>query len=179
MITLIEDTRNQPGKHRLKNQYFNSQGIKVIRSKLPCGDYALLTDMSTVIDSKKDMQEIVANICGSQHERFRRECQLAHENGIKLIFLIENTCGIKTVQDVFKWHNERLDIFINSNEQIGWYRNGRPKYKRVRKYPKATTGVTLAKAMITMQAKYSCEFMFTTPQDSGGKIVEILTGEIK
>lgn len=176
MITLIEDTRNQPGKHKLKNQYFQSQGIKVIRSKLPCGDYALLTDMSIVIDSKKDMQEICSNICGPQHDRFRAECQLAQNNGIKLIILVENKNGIKSVEDVFKWHNERLDIYTNSNEQIGWYVNGRPKYKKVQKYPKATTGQTLAKAMLTMQTKYSCEFSFCRPQESGSKIIEILTG---
>ena len=71
MITLIEDTRNQPGKHKAKNEYWKSQGIKVIRSKLPCGDYALLTDMSTVVDSKKGIDELVSNLCGKQHERFK------------------------------------------------------------------------------------------------------------
>ena len=42
------------------------------------------------VDTKKDMQEIVGNICGVQHARFRDECILAQKNGITLTQAGEN-----------------------------------------------------------------------------------------
>ena len=116
MITIIEDTRQQAGKHKYENKQLEALGAKILRSKLPCGDYALMTKMSVVVDSKKDMQEIVGNICGRQHERFRRELRLAQENHIRLIVLIENTDGITCIEDVFEWQNPRLDILMNSKD---------------------------------------------------------------
>lgn len=174
LITIIEDTRQQAGKHKYENKQLEALGAKILRSKLPCGDYALMTKMSVVVDSKKDMQEIVGNICGRQHERFRRELQLAQENHIRLIVLIENADGITCIEDVFEWQNPRLEILMNSKEVIGFHRNGRPKYKKIPKYPKATTGKTLAKAMITMQRKYGVEFEFCRRKEAGEKILQLL-----
>lgn len=159
-FTIIEDTRQQTKRHVAKNKYFESLGINVLRSKLPCGDYALMTNMSTVVDTKKDMQEICGNLCSSQHERFVRECELARENGIKLIVLVENTDGITCIDDVFKWYNPRLKL----------------KYKGQLKYPRATTGVTLAKTMISMEKNHGVEFRFCKPSESGRKVIEILEG---
>jgi ribosome-associated protein len=174
MVTIIEDTRQQAGKHRVENAQLRSLGVNLLRSKLPCGDYAVMTNLSVVVDSKKDMQEIVGNICGKQHDRFRRELQLAQENSIKLIILFENADGITCVEDVFKWQNPRLKIMKNSQEVIGFYRNGRPKYKKVPKYPRATSGKTLAKAMLTMEAKYGVEFKFCQRSEAGKRILELL-----
>ena len=190
MITLIEDTRNQPGKHKAKNEYWKENGIKVIRSKLPCGDYALLTDMSTVIDSKKDLQELISDICGKQHERFRRECQLAQEHGIQLIILVENQREqipgtniwnplITDLNNLDKWKNPRLFIMKKTEEIIGYAKNGTPKFRRTQKYPTATRGVTLKKACCTMQSKYGVKFLFVDRKESGKKILEILTQKIQ
>ena len=59
---LVEDTRQQSGKHDLKHSYFTSHNIGVVRSKLPFGDYAPVPPVS--IDTKANMDEIAANICG-------------------------------------------------------------------------------------------------------------------
>lgn len=187
-MTLIEDTRNQPGKHKEKNKYWKEQGIKVIRSKLPCGDYALLTDMSTIIDSKKDIQELVLDICGKQHDRFKRECQMAQECGIQLIILVENqeeqirgtnirNPVIRSLDELHQWKNPRLFIMKTLPEVDGYYKYGKPKYKRVQKYPSATRGITLQKSCKTMQKKYGVQFMFVDKKDSGAKILELLQGE--
>ena len=56
-LTIISDTRQKRGHHKAKEQYFAENGIQVINSKLPAGDYALLTDMSRVVDTKKDLGE--------------------------------------------------------------------------------------------------------------------------
>ena len=89
-MTIIEDTRQQAKKHELKNQYFADNQIKVIRSKLPVGDYANIKNLSIIVDTKKDIQEIIGNVTKG-HKRFIAECDLASESDIKLIILIENT----------------------------------------------------------------------------------------
>lgn len=88
-MIIVEDTRNQTGKHKAKSEYFAKQGIQVVRSKLYVGDYTRLDNQTLCIDTKKDILEIAANVCGKQHERFRAECIRAKECGIKLVVLIE------------------------------------------------------------------------------------------
>ena len=93
---IIEDTRQKPGKHDLKQQYFQSHGVKVIRSKLPFGDYALPPSVS--IDTKQDMEEIAMNICGKEHRRFISECKAAKAAGCQLVILVENMNGIVPIR---------------------------------------------------------------------------------
>jgi len=150
-MTLLEDTRQQAQKHALKHAYFSAHDIKVIRSKLPIGDYALLNDLSTVIDTKKDIQEIIGNVT-KDHARFVRECDLAEENGIKLIILIEDE-KVTCIEDLYKWYNWRL-----------------------RSSPKATTGQTLAKILHGVEIRHGVKFEFCRKSDSGRRIVELLGG---
>lgn len=174
MITLLEDTRNKIGFHKIKNEYFESQGIKVLRSKLPVGDYSRMDNMSVVVDSKESIQELIMDICGKQHERFVRELELAQSNGIKLIILVENEAGwvdkketiynevVRSIDDLFHWVNPRLFIF----------------YKGKQKYPRATRGRTIAKCCLTLEKKYGVEFRFCRPSESGKQILEILGVEV-
>ena len=171
MILLI-DSRQQEGKHDIKEQWFSSHGIETRRTKLYVGDYTLPTDQSVCIDTKKDIQELVSDICGKQHERFRNECIRAQEAGIRLIILVENKGGkvgygeiqnptIKRLEDLHKWKNPRLFIFLRGKQ----------------KYPTATRGITLQKACMTMSSKYGVQFMFCTPEQSAQRIVELLGGD--
>lgn len=61
-MILIEDTRQQRLKHNHKRDYFRSQGIVVRKEALSCGDYTLINDRSIVIDTKKDIQELIGDI---------------------------------------------------------------------------------------------------------------------
>ena len=172
-MIILEDTRQQSAKHYKKNKYFEEQGIIIHRTKLWVGDYTLPTDQSICIDTKRDIAELIGDICGKQHDRFREELKRAQDAGIKLIILVEDDGGycdrkktirndpVTTLQDLFRWKNPRLFIFQGGKQ----------------KYPKATKGATLAKACMTMQKKYGCEFLFCRTADSGKMIVEILTGE--
>lgn len=138
------------------------------------------------VDTKKDIEELVNDIVGQQHERFRDECIFAKNNGVKLYILVENLGGlikytrdvynptIKSLSELHSWKNPRLFIMESSDEVIGYYKNGKPKYKRVQKYPKATRGETLMKACYTMQEKYGVEFQFCKPEESGERILSIL-----
>jgi ribosome-associated protein len=112
------------------------------------------------------------DICGKQHERFRDELILAKNNGIKLFVVVENKGGrigkssvfnptITRLEDLSKWKNPRSFIFKGGKQA----------------YPNATRGVSLMKACFTLKARYGCEFVFCTPEESGKMIVEILKGE--
>lgn len=169
-MIVLEDSRQQHGKHDTKNQFFKERGIEIKRTKLYVGDYTLPTDQSVCIDTKKDIQELIGDICGKSHERFRNECIRAQEANIQLIILVENIGGyidrkqtiynktVRSIEDLFSWINPRLFI----------WKNGRQKY------PSATKGSVLAKACITMQQKYGVQFQFCTPEESAERILSLL-----
>lgn len=171
MRTLLIDTRQQSGKHVLKDRYFREHGIKTFRSKLPVGDYTTMQDMSIVIDTKRSMDEICQNLCQTkEHERFRREADNAHENGIRLIVLIENDDGIKTLDDVkTKWSNPRMHRY---NTIAKAHREG--KWKTVKLPPKPVSNVTMFKIMYSFGKKHHVEWRFCTPEKAGQIISEIL-----
>ena len=194
-LLLIEDKGQKEGQHILKNRYFENNEIEVLRAPLPVGDYIIADDKvsdvihrkakrnmevkkmdfigtyAVAVDTKKDMQEIIGNICGKSHPRFRDECILAQNNGIKLYVLIENADGVKSVEDVFKWRNPRLERYnrIKYMQSCGkWLNASIP-------ITPPTSGKTLAKSMLTMQLKYGVEFVFCRPEEAGKKIIELLT----
>lgn len=125
------------------------------------------------VDTKKDLQEIIGNICGKQHGRFRDECILAQNNGIKLIVLIENEDGVKSIDDLFHWCNPRLHKY----NKIAYMHNLGKWNSVLLPKAKPTSGETLAKAMLTMAARYQCEFQFCRPEEAGERILSILNVE--
>jgi len=152
-MILIEDTRQVVGKHKLKNEYFKKMGIEVVRSKLLFGDYQNPQNPSIAIDTKKDIQELIGDLT-KDHERFKRELQLAKKCGAKLIILIEDE-QVTCINDLYTWYNWRL-----------------------KKSPKATKGSTLAKMLYTIEHNtedYNCQFIFTKKSECGAKIIELLT----
>ena len=150
-MNLIIDTREKKDKITHITSYLDDNHIKWYRSKLICGDYQNPLNPTIVIDRKKDLQEVVGNVT-TQHERFIRELELANELGYRMIILVEES-SIKSLNEVPKWYNWRL-----------------------KKNPKAVNGKTLYKIMLTISQKYGCEWMFTTKDECGEKIVELLGG---
>ena len=148
---IIEDTRQQAGKHNIKHEWFEIHNIKLVRCKLPFGDYAPVPIVS--IDTKKDMEEIAGNICGKrdEHDRFIRECKAARAAGSQLVILVENTNGITSLQDVHTWINPRV---IYS--------------------PNCVQGDRLQKAMETISERYGVQFQFCAPEDSAKRITDII-----
>lgn len=193
-MIVIEDKGQQDKKHELKHLYFESQGIYWERYPLPVGDYIIANNQvldviarkqergteikkidflgtyQTCVDTKKDLQEIIGNVCGKQHARFRDECILAQNNKIKLYVLIENEGGIKSIDDLETWDNPRLHIQKRITTPTG-------QRRKVLKYPDATKGVTLAKAMRIMQEKYGVEFEFCRPEEAGERILLLLNAK--
>ncbi len=139
-------------------------GIKVVNSKLPAGDYALLTDMSRVIDTKRNLQELVGNLV-QDHERFRREADFCKDNGIELIVLIEEA-GIHNVKDVKNWYNPRLRKW-KKDKWMGRKVNPKPP----------TSNITLMKIMWTFGKEHHVRWEFCSPAEAGKRVIELLTEE--
>lgn len=152
-MNLIEDTRNQIGKHEIKHVAFDAAGDKLLRCKLPVGDYALFPRVA--VDTKADMAEIAQNIGGtaSEHARFREELKLAREYGCQLFILVENEDGIEDLEQVAYWTNPRLAYS-----------------------DRAINGPQLAKAMKTMQERYGVVFLFCRPAEAAAVIKDLLRG---
>lgn len=148
-MVIQEDTRQKPGKHDIKHEYFSANDVGIVRCKLPFGDYARIPSIS--IDTKENMDEIATNICGPEHKRFINECKAAKAAGCVLVILVENTVGITDISEVHNWVNPRI-IFSN----------------------KCIQGPQLQKAMETISERYGVRFMFCKPEDSGKIIMEIL-----
>ena len=187
-MIILEDSRQQVGKHDKKHKWFADHGIEIVRTKLWKGDYTLPTDQSVCVDTKKDFQEIISDIIyqdkfpdksdldenGKPKKKtaFQKEADDAFRAGIRLIILVENDggevkkgCGIYNpvitrLEDVHKWKNPRLFITKNGKQ----------------KYPRATKGVTLQKMLMSFASHHHCEFQFCHSRDSARRIVEILTG---
>lgn len=132
---------------------FDNRGIKWFVSKLPVGDYQSLDNPRLVIDRKQNLLELCGNVC-QQHKRFKAELERANEYGIKLIVLCEHGRGIKSLQDVMAWENPRL-----------------------KESPLAVSGERLFRILTAMSNKYGVEFLFCTKQETGKRIVEILSGQ--
>jgi len=149
-LVILEDTRNKPSKNKHIRDQLEALGLRVERSKIYCGDYTWATDQKVCVDTKQDLQEVVGNVI-HDHERFRAECIRAKEAGIQLVILVCDP-KIKDVSQVFGWYNPRL-----------------------RFSKKATTGRQLGKILYSMKEKYGVRFEFTTKDNLGKRIVELLS----
>lgn len=141
------DTRDK--KDNYVTDYMDSHGIKYIRTKLYSGDVKLLNSTKVLIDLKKDLLEMSGNLTNArEHERIKKEIARAKEIGCeRFIFLIKEQ-KIKSIDDVANWSSTRTKV----------------------------KGETLMKIMKTMSDRYDVEFLFTTKENAGKKILELLGG---
>lgn len=148
-MVIIEDTRQQKSKHDLKHKRFEELGDKLVRSKIPVGDYCKFPAVS--VDTKAGLEEIAGNIGGKEHQRFINECKLAQEHGCELYVLVENTESIDSVADVERWQNPRTAVS-----------------------PNCIQGPRLARAMRTIEERYGCMFLFCRPEEAADCIEDLL-----
>lgn len=141
---------------------FEKMEIQHPVSKLMVGDYMNYDNPRVIIDRKQNLTELCSNVC-QDHDRFRRELLLAKEHGIHLIVLCEHGKDIETLEDVIFWENPRR----KKRKCI----NG--KWQTIE--TKAMSGEVLYRILSTLERKYGVEFRFCTKEDTGKKIVEILS----
>lgn len=149
-MVIIEDTRQQAGKHKKKHEWWQANGDELLRCKLPFGDYAFPPKIA--VDTKANLTEIATNMCGSfkEQRRFKDECVRAQESGCMLVFLVE--CNLKSRDDLYE-----INIMLGNGREI--------------------KGDQLAIAMSTMENRYGCKFEFAKPSKAAQRINEILNGK--
>lgn len=154
-MALVEDTRQQRGKHDAKQAHFEMVGESVVRCALPVGDYQ--RPAKVAVDTKKDIMELGVDL-KSDHARFARECARARELGTQLVILVENTDGVRNLADLEAWVEPESSYAVRN-------RSG----KAVR-----YTGKSIAKTCQTMHERYGVMFGFCTPEESGRRVLDIL-----
>ena len=150
-MTIQIDSREKPKATELIKAAFDKAGVKWFISKLPCGDYQSLDNARYCVDRTQSLTEICSNIC-QDHARFKAELIRAQELGIKLEFLVEHGNSIKSLSDVRHWVNPRKTVS-----------------------PYALDGPELYKRLVTIESKYNTRFNFCTKQDTGKRIIQLLT----
>lgn len=149
MIIQIDTREKQRAIKNIVNE-FDANKIKHYSSKLYVGDYMNLDNPKTVIDRKQSLNELYQNVCQG-HKRFLNELKRALEAETKMIILCEHGDGIKTLEDVKKWKNPRLEL-----------------------NPYAWDGARLYKVLKTICEKYKTKFLFCEKSETGKRIIEIL-----
>jgi len=165
MMQIQCDTREHKQEWERISAQFDRLGVKYFRSKLFVGDYMSLDNPRLVIDRKKDLQELCANVT-AEHERFRRELVRAQEQGIKVIILCEHGRDIQCLEDVYFWTNPRK---VNYK----WImKGGHPC--RVQTWRKPVQGPQLYKSLRTISDRYNVDFHVCEKKETGKRIVELL-----
>ena len=163
----VDSREHKSEWERIKVQ-FDDLGIDYFRSKLYVGDYQSLDNPRLVIDRKKDLQELCGNVC-QQHERFKAELVRAIQSGIKIVILCEHGEDIKTLEDVYFWQNPR-------KHKVIWKTVNGKRVKTVVS-DKAVDGNQLYKSLCTIRDRYNVDFVFCTKEETGRRIVEILSND--
>lgn len=157
-MQLIEDTRQKDGKHDGKLAWLDEHGVTVHRHKLPVGDYAL--PPKRAVDTKRDIFELAQDI-DQEHARFRAELALAQKMGTLLVVLVENADGVGSLDDLAGWEEPEAHF------QMRRRKSRNPRARRI-------SGERLAKACRTMERRYGCLFEFCPPEESAGRLLDIL-----
>ena len=194
--------RNQlTGTHKKSNEANHrrmmSMGHELLPLPLPFGDYCQITDtiaetvkrrgdkikkmdlvndIKIAVDRKNSIDEICGNLCSSEneHRRFREEAITAQKANCRFYVVVENTEGIKSLDDIRKWSNPRLHRYnkINYMHRLGKWQNVKNPGKRP-----PCDNIRLMKTMYTMAQKYSIIWVLCSPYESAEIITKILGGE--
>ena len=150
---ILMDTREKQGKKDHILKYFAFHEIQVERIKLNVGDYAIKGKEFVVIDLKRNILELAGNFFCDK-VRFEKECIRAKNNGITLIFLIEEKCD---KDKLLKWH---APVDVNDKRFLNVH--GWQVYNEMKRYA----------------ALFNCKFRFCHKNGTGRQIVELLLSEL-
>ena len=169
-MTLIEDVNNKIGKHENISSWCEQNGVILRRQKLNVGDYQLPPKIA--VDTKAGLAEIYSDIV-SDHERFKKECLRAQEDGITLVFLIEDE-NIKSMEEAKQWVNPRITQYEREYGLILRAKKvGKMKDYKIPRPP--VSSERLVGMMDAMSLKYGVRWVFCHPDDTGEVVLRILT----
>lgn len=199
MIKIGADKNQFSGHHAKSNEKKHndliSLGCEIMQLPLPFGDYVLIdetieetiarrkdklkkqdlvADYKRVVDTKKDMQEVVGNICSSSHARFRDELIIAQKMNAEMYILIEDD-DVETFEDILNWENPRLQKWKKVEEA---QKNGKMLNVSHKEKPPASNE-QIYKSMKTMEQRYGCKFLFCKKENTARAIIHLLKYGIK
>ena len=107
---LLIDSREKPKATAKIVKEFDMLGVDYVTTKLLFGDYMEYGNPLLVIDRKQSLEELARN-CTIDHERFRRELEIAKRVGAKLVLLVEQNryhdrgkwVEVRSIGDLIKW----------------------------------------------------------------------------
>lgn len=138
---------------------FDRRGVQHYISKLYKGDYMNIDNPRLVVDRKQNLAEVAYNFTDAKKttkgysSRFENEMAEAQKLGIKIVFLVEHGGQIRSIEDVPKWVNPRLQ-----------------------ESPMAISGERIYRKMLAFQNYYGVEFQFCSKAQTADRIIEILQG---
>lgn len=152
-MILIEDTRQQKGKHNNVHKYCDSQGIEIYPLTLTVGDYMLgevqngkvVPIGKRAIDTKFALIELAGDL-SKDEQALDKKYRKCYEQGIKLIVLIEEP--FSSIQEIANWKNPHG--FVN--------------------------GRKLLDKMHRLKMMYGIDFMFCDKKCTGETLIKLLKG---
>lgn len=153
-MTIQIDSREKARAIKKIIAEFDKQGVQHFTSKLPCGDYMNLDNARLAVDRKQNLFEVCNNVC-QDHKRFVAELERANELGIKLVFLVEHSSNIRSLEDIQKWVNPRLKTS-----------------------PLAVSGERLYRILSILEKTYNTKFYFCAKHQTGRGILKLLGGGV-
>lgn len=169
MPTIIEDTRQKIGQHKLKNDMWAAHGVNVIRCQMPYGDYMLAPTIS--VDTKRDIMELAQNL-KADHRRFRDAAIKAQESGTHMVILVENEDGIKSLNDLERWVEPENSFHVRVRRNVNAERYRGKDIRTAKDGHKYDVGI--AYICRKMSHDYGIEFDFCTPTEAWAKVMEHL-----
>lgn len=161
------DTRQKPLPHnRAIEQYFISNGHRVIKSKMLVGDYCIPNKTDVCIDTKQGIDELYTDLI-TEHRRFKEECKTARDCGIKLYVVTANKFGITDLEHLTKWDNPRISIY-ERKKRLAEINNSKKPLP-------PPTNETLIKIARSMTAYYGVTFLFCDEHETGRVVLSLLT----
>ncbi len=164
---IVEDTRQQEGRHDVKHAWWSSHGVDVVRHKLDTGDYMTVGSPVTV-DTKASLAELVMDV-GSDHRRFRAEMVRARDSGLHLVVLVESSPRFAEPGELARWPGRCSECRHYRRREC------HPSLRSCRRYRYVPMqGAVLAETIGTMADRYGCEFRFCDPEDSARIVCDLL-----
>jgi ERCC4-type nuclease len=143
MITV--DSREKKNQHIL--DYLDRHNIEYEIRKLDTADYWNDENPNVLIDRKRNLQELVGNLCSPDSSRFWNEIRRSRSEKKRMIILIEHGGSIKSLADVSSWTS---------------------KYSKI-------SGSRLQAEMYRVGIAYNIQFEFCSKRSTGKRIMELLT----
>lgn len=158
------DTRQQAGKHNMKNAWFAAHGVHTVGVKLDAGDYAVSTS-NVLVDTKNSVDELAMD-CGRDHARFVRELDRAAASGCRLVVLVEAGARYNDRAALSTWMGRKC----RSCRRCDPNADGRCEVARC----KPMSGSRLVKIMDKLERDHGARFEFCGKRDSARRICELL-----